>query len=463
MPSTTYTLKHPQYSAFYDTNKVFISGFTEVDSPTFISPSNAAYFRTSATLSQLDTQQLEIGNSSTTYEPYQYNLEYLSLKNIQLPTSKRDKLYSFKDAWIAWENGEKFPIGFIGDSTTDGAGTSTYIDANRHEVQDTVAGGWGMADYINPKAYPYVLEELIKAETGQAEPRIYNMGYSGKSFYSLKQHLPDIIGNAYSDAKMVGIVLGINDRLRFNNTADFEAHITEHFNYFINTIYDKGMQPFIVTTQATIEAGVSEDFEVYPLRTSEDINSVVNRVGREMANKYNLEIIEMNAFGEHLMTYSNYNLSQICNDTLHFSDLGNELEAGFIFSQLCPRVITTKDSEILGFCSQKVKTLVPTKKGTTLSYLNPFEDGFKAKTYYTKADSNDLLIQDFWLMNYSKNPLELKAFFTTVGNQYVKVNGVSTSLTENGQSVGLLDIGLHHIQAFTGESTKVDFKGFTLN
>lgn len=462
LPNTTYTLKYPQFSAFYDANKVFISGFNDTAPGTFTSPANAAFFRTSATTAQLDTQQLELGTISTTFEPYRYELKYLTVKNIVLPTSQRDRLYSFKDAWIAWENGSKFPVGIMGDSTGEGTSTSTYVDANRHEVQDTNAGGWGMVDYICTTAYPYLLEQLIKKETGKTEPRIYNMSYSGRSFYSLKSRLNDILSHAYSDVKMVGLALGINDRVLFTNTKDYEAHLTSHLEYFINTIYAKGIQPFIITSQATIEPYPAEEYvAASPLRTSENINSVANRVKREMAKKYNLEIIELTDFGEHLLTHSAYPLGQIIDtDDLHFVDKGHELEAGYLFSQFSPRTIVVKDTEKLGFLSQRIKSKVPSN---LINYLSPFEDGFKIKANYTKSDSNDLLIQDFYVLNYSKKPLTLKAFVTQAGAQYVKLNDANVNVTANGQTIGTLDIGLHHIQAFTGASTAVDFKGFTLS
>ncbi len=66
------------------------------------------------------------------------------------------------------------------------------------------------------------------------------------------------------------------------------------------------------------------------------------------------------------------------------------------------------------------------------------------------------------MLNYGKKKLTLKAFLTVVGNQYVKLNDENIPLTSNGQTVSALDIGLHHIQAFSGETTAVDFKGFTL-
>ena len=257
---------------------------------------------------------------------------------------------------------------------------------------------------------------------------------------------------------MVGITYGINDRTRVSTVAAYESLMRTSLDYFINYFYDKGIQPFIVTSQATLEPWDAFG-GTYPLRTSEHINSIANRVKREMAIKYNLEIIEMTDFGEHIYTYSQYTLAQLINDTLHMGDKGNELEAGYLFSAFCPRVVTVKDAEILSFTSQKIKSKMEADLKT---YLNPFEDGFKVKANYTKADTYDMLIQDFWVLNYGKKPFDLKAYLTTPGTQYIKLNDVTTGLTENGQLIGSLDVGLHHIQAYSGLSTTVDFKGFKI-
>ncbi|HDR4709720.1 TPA: SGNH/GDSL hydrolase family protein [Bacillus paranthracis] len=443
--------------AFYTADKVFISGKTYTDPVNFTTPANCAYVRICAPLTKLETYQLEKGNVSTAYEEYGYELE--SLK-VNIP-GVRSRLYSFKDAWTAWENDEKFPVGFIGDSTTDGVGTSGWTQSNGHEQQDTDAGGYGRVDYINTKAYPYLLEQLIKQETGKSSPRIYNIGYSGTYFDWMKPKLNDVFGGVYSDVKMVGITYGINDRTRVTTSKQYEEMMRTNLDYFINYFYDKGIQPFLVTSQATIEPYIAESFiSSHPQRTSERINSIANRVKKDMAVKYNLEIIDMTEFGEHAFVYSAHSLNQLINDTLHFGDRGHEIEAGFLFSKFCYRVITTRDSEILGFSSQKVKSLVSAGKQT---FLNTFEDGFKVKANYTKTDWNDMVMLDFWLLNYSKKQLNLKAFLTSAGTQYVMLNDVKIPLTTNGQSLGTLDIGLHRIQAFTGETTNVDFKGFTLN
>ncbi|MFZ3199439.1 MAG: SGNH/GDSL hydrolase family protein, partial [Bacillus mycoides] len=444
--------------AFYTADKVYISGKTYTDPANFTTPSNCAYVRICAPLTKLETYQLEKGNISTSYEEYKFEID--SLK-VNIP-GVRSILYTFKDAWNAWENNEKFPVGFLGDSTTDGVGTTGWTQENGHESQDLSAGGYGSVDYINTKAYPYILEQLIKKSIGKTNARIYNIGYSGTYFDWAKPKIDEIFSGKYADVKMVGITYGINDRTRVKTIAEYEIMMRTNLEYFINYFYNKGIQPFIVTSQATMEPGVGEAFiGSHPLRTSEHINSVANRVKRDIAKKYNLEIIEMTDFGEHVMTYSGYSLKQLILDKLHFGDKGHELEAGFLFSHFNPRTLVVRDNEILSFNSQRIKSNVPDNKITYLD--SPFEDGFKVKANYTKSDANDVLLQDFWVINYGKKPLDLKAFLTVSGSQYTKLNDTNIPLTSNGQSIGNLDIGLHHIQAFTGETTNVDFKGFTLS
>jgi len=61
-PSTTYTRKSDFYMAFYDLNKVFISGFsTGTGNTTFTTPANAYYIRVTVSNAELSTYQLELG------------------------------------------------------------------------------------------------------------------------------------------------------------------------------------------------------------------------------------------------------------------------------------------------------------------------------------------------------------------------------------------------------------------
>ena len=454
-----YIYNKKMYYSLFDKNMNFISGKTEVDEiSSFNTGDNIKFIGIGITISDLDTLQIEVGTISTSYEKFSYTLDDVKIKN-----ENYDRIYSLSDAWFNWSNGEKFPVGFLGDSTTDGAGCSGWTYENGHEKLDSLAGGWGKVDYINEKAYPYLLEKLIQKETGNTNARIYNIGYSGTFLEWAKPKLNEIFGNVYKDVKMVGITYGINDRSNFSNLKDYADCMRNNLEYFIKYFYKKGIQPFLVTSQATVEP-YDEFNGTYPLRTSESINTVANTVKRDLAKIYNLEIIERTDFDEHLMTYSSYNMTDIINDTLHFSDKGNELVAGYLFSQFCPRVITIKDSntQILGFTSQRMKSQIPTKKWETLLYLNPFENGFKIKAKYVKDNSDDITMLDFYILNYSKNRFTVNSYITQVQSQYVEIDENKIVIDEIYKVLGNLDIGLHHIVAKSGKTTNVDFKGFKL-
>lgn len=365
-------------------------------------------------------------------------------------------IWTLRDAWIAWQSGAKFPIGFLGDSTTDGSATTS---GSSHARRDTEAGGYGKVDYINPHAYPYLLEQLIRRETGNNAARVYNIGYSGTTFKWAKPKLEAIFGDAYADVKMVGIVYGINDRL-VDTVAEYEQAVKENLAYFIDWFYDRGIQPFLVTPQATVEPSTATTYlGQYPLRSSEALSSIAGCVIKEVAGKYGLELIDMTAFGELALTYSRYSLAELCPDTLHFGDRGHMMEAGFLFSRFCPRVIEIKEDAMLTFTSQKLRSSVPSDKVT---YVQPAIHGFKIKAEYEKDDADDTLLQDFWVLNSGKGGFRLIAYaVNAVG--YVIVDGVHTSLTSTEQVIADdLDIGLHHIQAYPGIGNKVGFLGFKL-
>jgi hypothetical protein len=443
--------------SFYDQSKVFISEFVETG--IFQTPANAKFARFSNKTEQLATSQIELGTKFTGYSSYGTKVKPENVDFLQTSTSlsSSSRIYSLNDAWLAWENGEKFPVGFFGDSTTDGHATSSFTG---HQAEDDAAGGLGKADHIAPNAYSKKLQDLIRAETGSTTARIYNIGYGGMTAQWGRTNIDAIFSDVYADVKMVGIVWGLNDLIYSTNTKDFVAALRDDFEFFIKYFYDKAIQPFFVTPQATLLNGVSTAQTTKPLVTSEHSQSLIGNVMKELANKYDLEIIDMNAFGDHFLTYSQYTARQVIADNTHFGDVGHNAEAGFIFSHFCPRVMELKDNSIISFASQKIKSNVP---NDLLTMLTTKENGFKLKANYTKADSNDLLLKDFYVLNLSKGLMDLTSCVTAFGTIYAKLDDTTTVLTSTDQLLSSsVDIGLHRIQAYTGASTTVDFKGFKM-
>lgn len=453
-PNTTYCRTEVDQLAFYTESKEYISGCGYDQPLYFTTPDNCKYILICAKLKYLDSFQVEAGDKPSAYEEYGFTLDV---------SSYPEALYTLNDAWAHWKNNEKFPIGFLGDSTTDGVGTTGWDkETNGHATQDTNNGGWGSVDYINQNTYSYKLEQLIKEETKNNNARVYNIGYSGTHLNWAIPKLEELFGGVYSDVKMVGLVHGINDRTLQPTAKEYSDKFTANLETVVKFLFDKGIQPFMVTTQAVMEPGTN-DAANYPLRTSEDINSIANKCKIKIANKYNLEVLDMNTFGDLVLTYSKYDLRTLCRDKIHFGDIGHSLEAGYLFSKVCPRVILVEDTRndtILSFTSQKIRTDV---SSNDIAFCDPFVEGFKSKAQFTKGDTDDWVIQDFWIMNTSKGRYNLNVYTPSVnGVSYVRLDGVTTIISSTEQLVGELEIGLHHVQFLSGKTNSVSCYGFKM-
>lgn len=85
--NTQYTRSDDKRTAFYDANKVFISGHYDASSntKTITTPANAKYMRCSVLKTNVTTFQIEKGNIQTEYEPYGYKIDSSYIRGIEQP------------------------------------------------------------------------------------------------------------------------------------------------------------------------------------------------------------------------------------------------------------------------------------------------------------------------------------------------------------------------------------------
>lgn len=447
----TYTLSPVWSALYYNESYEFIgvSGNVSNTTLTITVPEGCAYIRFNALISNKDKVMMCEGAELLPFEHFICKLGFID--------NKPKRLYTLKDALCRWKSGEKFPIGFLGDSTTDGMGTT---HGGGHESQDTAAGGWGRADYTNIRAYPYLLETLLKKGTSNTALRVYNIGYSGARFSTLIPHYDDIFGHAYADVKMVGIVLGINDRLVASEKTYYEEFRTNLVNT-VEYLYGRGIQPFMVTSQAVIESHcpTTIDESTYPLRDGESIDTIANGIKREVAEEYGLEIIEMTDYGELMMTYSDIPISEICTDGVHFKDAGHILEAEYLYSVLCGRSVKVKKGDVLSYTSQKYTSDCPTDA------LKAFDNaiaGFKVYYSQTRSTGKDIVLQDFVVFVDERTPITLYSRCVTPNTQYVLIDDVEYKVNSTSQEIATLDVGVHRIKAMSGNSTNANWVGFSV-
>lgn len=85
-PSTSYTIhiSHSQRIAFYDKDKLFLSSIFPVEDTSFVTPADAQYLRFSESpISKADSQQIELGTTSTAYEKFKM---FIPSENLPLIT-----------------------------------------------------------------------------------------------------------------------------------------------------------------------------------------------------------------------------------------------------------------------------------------------------------------------------------------------------------------------------------------
>ncbi len=449
LPNTEYACATHSRALFYQKDGSYISNATFVTP--FTTPADCYYMRFQISYLVSNRFQVNVGATvPATQQPHKFSIPQLVVTP-QTQTELRATLgrkYNLSDAWVAWRDGQKFPICFLGDSTTNGNGTTgfTYRDVGASLGQD----------YIAPNSYPSVFQALIREITGNTVMRAYNAGFSGQRSTWALANIDDIMGSAYADAKMIGISHGINDRTV--NPALYATNFYRDIEGLIKWALNKGIQPFLMTTQpVTIPQYTGS-------ASGSDIEEVGNEIKRNLAAKYDLELVDVNKYGQQFMQYSTKpllnDIMEANSNVIHFGNGGHKFTAELLFAHFCKRCIWTTDGERLDYSTQLMFSQI---EHSEIKQIVPFKQEFKVELNTTQATAENKLLQEFWVFNAGRKQLDLTAYYAnaTTG-QYVEVDGVQTTITEQSQELGSLDLGLHKIKAYGGAAMELDWLGFKL-
>lgn len=355
------------------------------------------------------------------------------------------KLYTLQDAFVAWMNGEKFPIAFYGDSTTDGWRTTGW-------TANTLG-----SDHTTGYLYTDVLQAHLRECCNNSILRVYNAGFTGQSIsWAVSNFEAEFInsGVAYSDVKMIGISFGINDAI--GNKTQYTA-FKNNLITLIKKCISNNIQPFLVTTQATYEAD--------PTSRNEAIanHSYANQIKKEVAKEYGLELIDTEAHTGRFLSWSTNKILDIIPDTCHFADAGHKFEGGMYFWQIVPRTIYVDegDTRITPLTVGITSDLTWRDGNTSVVLANAQgSNKYKLRLWKTRTETDDIKMLDAWV--YLNRPMTISPWFGTLDTYYVLVDGVTYTPSSDGASIGTFDMGLHHVSMMSGASTEISCYGFTL-
>lgn len=390
----------------------------------------------------------EVTTIQTILSEHQSLLNKHSQDISSLNVQSKKRLYTLREAYARWCSGEKFPIAFAGDSTTDGVSTTGWV---RNQIG---------TDHRHPKAFPYILEQLLIEHTGNPSLRIYNAGFSGTRAEWGFQNINQIFKNdVYGDVKMIGIGWGINDRNAPSNLIEYYNTFKMYVIKIIDWCFENGIQPFLITTQATTEPSrfEYEGTNDYPVRNSANIDVIANTIYRELSQEYNLELIDRFYYTSLFQAYSSKSLNDIT-ETLHFKDIGHQYEAEMLFAKLIGQAIEVTEPRKIGLVEPQICSEAPYRQ---YQRLDSRIRGFNMLLDLPTLGANRKLF-DLYILNSSKIPLKIIVHSTQVLDSNITVNGVTKKITSEVFEFGEIDLGTYHIVIDNGELEQANLLGIEL-
>lgn len=130
--------------AQYDSNKNFIKRVSGYGWFNVSLEQNTAYIKFCTLLTDIDTTQLELGSTATTYEPYQGATKTVDLGSIELAKigTYQDYIYKSGDDWYIHKE--------IGKSVVTGSESETWTTADSQNTGDTFYAGCRNIDSDGP-------------------------------------------------------------------------------------------------------------------------------------------------------------------------------------------------------------------------------------------------------------------------------------------------------------------------
>lgn len=449
-PSKTYKQNAQRMVFLFDESKTCI-GFRIAES--FSIPANAKYAKISVhyqpTYSNTRKRENFLFNvilaesndyNSVVASPY---IQCDIPKNVTVVNSHR--LYNISDIYTHWIAGEKFPIAFYGDSTTEGDAT-TDADGNLNPVG--VTNNTLGTDYIWSGAFPARLEKFMRELTGNNSIRCYNAGFSGKdtrfAWYNYKREFG--VGTAYADAKMIFLGYGINDRETAPGTSEqMSPSILYNKVYYwteqlVRMIKLDGKQPVIMTTQPYYAY-----FNAYGLSRG-SCESITNNALIAVANAYNLEIVDR--FSSLNRIFENTNspiVNYLHTDLLHCNDGGHKLTADLLAQLISPTI-----TNVTGRYKLDVSDMAYDNINIFVMAQKTGKFGFKINKLLNEGDEITRC------RIYSESPVTISAVFE---NNYEYPCKIIVNDTETNS----LEVGYNVVSIVSTVQGRANFMGLTLN
>ena len=339
-----------------------------------------------------------------------------------------------------WSIGNKYPIAFYSDSTTDGATTTGHVPSTLN-----VGGSFNSNSAtvnVSPNSYPDILrglaDDLIKYPGKQID--IYNAGFDGQALFDL--------GSIFFDKVFFGFGRGLNN-VDFSDVkgivigwghSEVQASITDTVNMYkqhievqIAQCFERGIQPYIQES-VFVMSGLATGEE--RSARNDELRLLILSTMKEVAQKYNLEILSLQKPMEDYALFSTDNddgiLDIVAPDMSHPNDMGHKFLAGNIASRMCALVVQAKYKTVLQPRDDRLRCLDITKGINDYSVDAPadYTFPFKMEVPYTV---DGLPMVTFAIYSDRTRPLLYSPYNSVAGQDQLpvmeqKVNGTDIQI-----------------------------------
>ena len=319
LPNTQYTIRYKNYfSEFTDKNSkgydggVAYSDNTNAESLTFTTKSTTKYIRFSSHISQLETNQLELGNSFTTFEPYKCKIKDELIPNNTLTTTTK----SIKNIISRiFDKSIHTNIKLVGDSITHGQGGTGFVQDG--EVIGTFFGNEykrNTSGHCWANSFKSYLEEKFNCT-------VVNNAVAGTSTVELVNNFNTLV----SDTDDIVICMyGTNNRINTYGKESFEPNL--------QTIIDNCKSKDIdLILMANIPCSVAQ--EENKTETNFHMEDVNHSVAKICANN-NMEYVNVYQKFIDYCWYKDIAIDSLLADGLHPNDNGYDVMFKIICGEL---------------------------------------------------------------------------------------------------------------------------------
>lgn len=272
--NTNYTINYFDQIAWYDENKVYISGVDgyQLGVKTITSPSNAVYMRLSVRKTALDSYQLEEGTTSTTFEDFGVSItEHMLHKNL-LNKLDFQRINNVMNKLILSDT--TINIKLIGDSITHGQGGTGFAQ-DGDLIYDAGWSKW----HVNTNGYCWANSFKTFAES-KFNCLVKNYGMTGANSETIKVAIQN--NKLVEDTDDIIILcVGTNDR-NIGSASGDKLRLYNNISTIVDLIKSKGKK---VILMSNIPSSIENETDNKAFHM-EDVDHIIMKIASEKAMEY---------------------------------------------------------------------------------------------------------------------------------------------------------------------------------